>query len=418
VEQAGVVAAGMVLAGREFEVLAPGWVAIQDGRIVEVGSGRPPDQAGPVLDARHGLLTPAFVNAHTHVSDAVMKDRGFGQPFWELVMPPDGLRHRVLRETTPLVLREAVRDTLRHMVSCGTTAFADFREGGLAGVRLLKEAAVDQPIHALALGRFQRSPAQPAGALERNEGALSAEDLAEIDALLEAGDGFGLPSANEVTDEGLWQLGARVRLRDGLLAVHAAEAPGYRDRSLSRTGRGDVDRIAEHLRPNFVVHLTDATETELDRLAAAGIPVVVCPRIQGVMGLGVPRFDRMLERGMLVALGTDNVMLASPDPLRELEYSSRVIRAVRKDASSPSARELLKMATVNGARLLGRDSDLGLLEKGRLADMIVFNLGTLNLRPVHDPVASLVSRAEAGDIQAVLHAGLVVHGVLEVGARL
>jgi cytosine/adenosine deaminase-related metal-dependent hydrolase len=407
-----VIAAGIVLAGEDLEVLAPGWLLVEDGRIADIGAGRPPDQAGPVVDASDLLVVPAFVNAHTHVSDAVMKDQGFGQPFWELVMPPDGLRHRVIRATPPDVLRAAIEDTLDYMVAAGTSTFVDFREGGLDGVRLLKQAAAGRSIRAVALGRFRRSPPQPPEALERNVGRLGPADLAEVDEILVAGDGFSFPSANDATDEALEQVAHLVRSRGRLLAVHAAEASRYRGISLARTRRGDVERILDYLRPDFVVHLTDATAAELDLLAAAGARAVVCPRIQGVMGLGVPRFDWMLERGMLVALGTDNVMLSAPDMLRELDYASRAIRATRRDPRYPPAREMLRMATVNGARIIGRGDELGSLARGKRADMVMFDLDSLNLRPLHDPVASLVNRADIADIRAVVHEGRVARGAL------
>jgi cytosine/adenosine deaminase-related metal-dependent hydrolase len=143
---------------------------------------------------------------------------------------------------------------------------------------------------------------------------------------------------------------------------------------------------------DFVVHLTTATADEIDAVAKARVPAVVCPRIQGVMGLGVPRFDWMLERGMLVALGTDNLMLCGPDLLRELEYSSRVVRAIRTSATYPSARQLLQMVTVN-PRILGVTArSAGARQAGRCRCP---DAGSLNLRPVRDPVATIVNRADS-----------------------
>jgi cytosine/adenosine deaminase-related metal-dependent hydrolase len=253
--------------------------------------------------------------------------------------------------------------------------------------------------------------------LERNAGRLTDANLAEVEAILEAADGFSLVTGNDLTDEALEQVGTFVRQRGRLLAVHAAEAPGYRTISLTRTGRADVPRVLEYLRPDFVVHLTLATVDELDSVAKAGVPAVVCPRIQGVMGLGVPRFDWMLERGMLVALGTDNLMLCGPDLLRELEYSSRVVRALRTSATYPSARQLLQMVTINPARILRRDREIGSLEPGKCADAVVFDARSANLRPVRDPVATLVNRADGRDVAAVVREGRVVHGRLPTSRR-
>ena len=408
-----VVAGGLVLAGDDFQVLDPGFLVIDDdGRIAAMGEGLPPDHAGPVLDARRAIVAPAFINAHTHISDGIVKEGGFGRPYWEVVMPPDGLRHRAFRETPAATVRATMDDTLDYMVSCGTAAFVDFREGGLAGVRLLKDAAAGRGIRAIAMGRFARFPPQPLEALERNEGRLTDADVAEIEEILAVADGFSVVSANDLTDEALRQLRPVVHGRRRLLTLHVTESPPYRDISLKRTGRGDVERVLAHVHPDFVVHLTAATPAELDRLAAAGMPAVVCPRIQGVMGNGFPRFDLMLERGMLVALGTDNVMLAAPDPLREVEYSSRAIRGLRGDPGFPSAVQMLQMITINPARMLGRADDLGSLAVGKRADAVVFDAESRNLKPVRDPVATLVNRAETRDIVAVLHEGRIVHGSL------
>lgn len=401
-----------MLAGSDFEVLDPGYLVIEGGRITEVGPGRPGDRSGVVLDARDTIVAPAFINAHTHVADGIIKEVGFGHEYWDVMMPPDGLKHQALRQTAPDDVTTGIADALDCMLATGTLTFVDFREGGRSGVDMLRRASAASPVRAVALGRFGAYPPQPVEQLERNAGRLTDANLAEVEAILEAADGFSLVTGNDLTDEALEQVGTFVRQRGRLLAVHAAEAPGYRTISITRTGRADVPRVLEHLRPDFVVHLTLATVDELDSVAKAGVPAVVCPRIQGVMGLGVPRFDWMLERGMLVALGTDNLMLCGPDLLRELEYSSRVVRALRTSATYPSARQLLQMVTINPARILGRDREIGSLEPGKRADVVVFDARSANLRPVRDPVATLVNRADGRDVAAVVREGRVVHGRL------
>lgn len=401
-----------MLAGSDFEVLDPGYLVIEGGRITEVGPGRPGDRSGVVLDARDTIVAPAFINAHTHVADGIIKEVGFGHEYWDVMMPPDGLKHQALRQTAPDDVTTGIADALDCMLATGTLTFVDFREGGRSGVDMLRRASAASPVRAVALGRFGAYPPQPVEQLERNAGRLTDANLAEVEVILEAADGFSLVTGNDLTDEALEQVGTFVRQRGRLLAVHAAEAPGYRTISITRTGRADVPRVLEHLRPDFVVHLTLATVDELDSVAKAGVPAVVCPRIQGVMGLGVPRFDWMLERGMLVALGTDNLMLCGPDLLRELEYSSRVVRALRTSATYPSARQLLQMVTINPARILGRDREVGSLEPGKRADVVVFDARSANLRPVRDPVATLVNRADGRDVTAVVREGRVVHGRL------
>ena len=255
-----VLAGGVVLGGPDLAVLDEGWVEIgPDGRIRGVGGGAPKGSTAPRLDVSGCIVCPAFVNAHTHVIDGFLKEVGFGVPYWEVFMPPDGRRHRALATTDPAVVEAQLGRTLDQMIACGTSAFADFREGGRPGVELLERVAADRPIQPVTLGRFGAYPPQPPEALDTNRGVLPAEALDEITDIVDAGGGFSLIGANDLTDEALAQVAAHVDGLDGLLALHVAESPPYRETSIERTGRSDVDRVIDHLRPDFAVHLTFAT---------------------------------------------------------------------------------------------------------------------------------------------------------------
>lgn len=400
-----------ILRGPDLTASDESWIKVgEDGCISALGNI--PSESSNVLhfDASGMIICPAFLNAHTHVIDGFLKEIGFGLPYWDVFMPPDGLRHQALSLTPDEVMKEQLGQTLDQMIACGTSLFVDFREGGRPGVKLLEEVAADRPIQPLTLGRFASYPPQPPDALTSNRGVLTNDALAEVSGIVEEGAGFSLISANDLTDEALAQVATHVRSLDGLLALHVAESPPYRETSIERTGQSDVHRIVDHLEPDFAVHLTFATPEEMRRLAEADIPAVCCPRNHAVIGLGIPRFDLMLEAGMNVAIGTDNVILASPDPLAEIQFASRVIRALRADPSFPTASEMLKMITMNPARILGVDHERGSIEVGKRADLVLIDATTSNLAPVSDAVAALVNRATAADIRAVFNNGALAHG--------
>ena len=400
-----------VLVGDDLSPEGNSWVKVnQDGRISEVGTGHWKGPHITQLDASGTIICPAFLNGHTHVVDGFLKEVGFGMPYWEVFMPPDGLRHQALADASSEVVKEQLGRTLDQMVACGTSVFVDFREGGRDGVSLLEEVAADKPIQPLTLGRFSTYPPQPPEALDANDGALSQLALEEISDIVKEGAGFSLIGANDLTDEGLVQVRQHIRSRGALLALHVAESPPYREVSIERTGQSDVHRVVDYLMPDFAVHLTFATPDEMVRLAEAGIPGICCPRNHAVIGLGIPRFDLMLEAGMTVAIGTDNVILSSPDPLAEIQFASRVIRAIRKDPSFPTATDMLKMITINPARILHVDSDRGSIDIGKRADLVIIDATTQNLSPVTDPVAALINRATSADFKAVFNRGLQVFG--------
>jgi cytosine/adenosine deaminase-related metal-dependent hydrolase len=161
-----------------------------------------------------------------------------------------------------------------------------------------------------------------------------------------------------------------------------------------------------HLKPDILVHMTHASGDEMS-LAAGKAGIVVCPRANGVLGAGLPRVAEMLKCGCLVAIGTDNVMLNSPDMFRELDYLWKASHA-QGDFIEP--RELVKMATANAAKILGLDS--GWIAPGRAADLIFIDKRHADLYPVHDPYAAIVHRASKDAVRAVMAGGRLVSGEL------
>ncbi|MFL6480573.1 MAG: amidohydrolase family protein, partial [Nitrososphaera sp.] len=139
-------------------------------------------------------------------------------------------------------------------------------------------------------------------------------------------------------------------------------------------------------------------------VAKRGTGIIVCPRANGVLGAGIPRVGQMLKQNCLVAVGTDNVMLNSPDILRELDYIWKASRAT--EGEMLRAREVLKMATINAAQILRLNT--GCIETGRAADLIFIDKKHVDLYPMHDPYASIVHRLSQSSITAVMIDGRFV----------
>jgi cytosine/adenosine deaminase-related metal-dependent hydrolase len=331
---------GTVLAGPDYEPVE-GRVVVADGRIEAVE-----DAAVESTD----IVCPAFVNAHTHIGDSVAKGAGRGLTLEELVAPPDGLKHRLLEAASAEELVQAMRRSARFMAATGTSAFIDFREGGVEGVRRLREAVGGLGIEAVALGR----------------GPVDVLDVA---------DGYGAPSARDGDFEAQR---AAAREAGKPFAIHAGEADP-----------DDIDGGFD-LNPAFLVHMTHPEPRHLDRLAETEIPVVVCPRSNVATGVGVPPVAELLDR-TTVALGTDNVMLNGPSMFREMEWTAKL-----GDVSDAA---VLRMATRAGAELAGLDA--GVIEPGRAAKLVILNGDSDNLAGSADPVRTVVRRAGTADVKTV-----------------
>jgi cytosine/adenosine deaminase-related metal-dependent hydrolase len=332
---------GTILRGRSFEPIE-GRVVVEDGTIAAV------EEAPTDSDA---VVLPAFVNAHTHIGDSIAKEAGEGLDLDALVAPPDGLKHRLLRAATRAEKVTAMARSLRYMVSTGTGAFVEFREGGVEGVEMLRDALADSRLAAVVLGRET------------------------VDAM-HASDGFGASGARDADFD---RERTATREAGKLFGIHAGE----RDAA-------DINPALD-LDPDFLVHMVHPEPVHLDRVADRGVPVVVCPRSNLVTGVGLPPVDDLAER-TTVALGTDNVMLDSPSMFREMEFASKLF--------DQPAREILAMATVNGADLAGLDC--GLIEPGREARLLVLDGDSDNLAGVQDMVRAVVRRAGASDVRDVI----------------
>ena len=384
-----------LLLGRDLAYVEQGYIEIEDGIIRSTAAGTYKG-AGKKTDAKGFIVIPGFINAHTHIADSIGKDIAVEQSLDARVHPVFGAKKKILQKSSPEHLKAFIRNSAVSMMKKGIVAFADFREDELDGIRLLKDAVEGLPIKCVALGRinYYSNPMDVSG--------LPTEKEEQAKHIVEVADGFGISGANENTDSALAQY--RQLVGKKLIAIHAAESKETVEFSKLHTGRGEVDRIVEHLRPNFVVHMTNATEDEMSLVAKNGSGIVICPRANGVLGAGIPKVGQMLKQDCLVGIGTDNVMLNSPDILRELDYIWKASRAT--EGEMLKAQELLKMVTINSAQILRLNN--GCIEAGRAADLIFIDKKHADLYPMHDPYAAIVHRLSQSSIRAVMINGRFV----------
>jgi 5-methylthioadenosine/S-adenosylhomocysteine deaminase len=223
--------------------------------------------------------------------------------------------------------------------------------------------------------------------------------------------GFGPLAPWRCSDETMRRTVALAR-RWGLPThLHVAEARDEIDMLYQRTGLRHVEWLhaLEALGPDVhLVHSVWLDEGELDLVADSGALVVHCPVSNMYLASGVPAVCQMLARGIPVALGTDGPgSQNSQDMLESLKVAALLAKVSTNDANALLPLDLLRMATVDGARLLGRD-DVGRIVPGARADLTLVNLNNARSMPVHRPESALVYNAVGPDVHTVLVDGQVL----------
>ncbi len=289
----------------------------RDGTVVNIEEA--PDV---VKDPDHDVVIPAPFDAHVHAADWMFRHAGLGKPLREIVAPPNGLKHRLLKETPETALMSSVRSFLETAFKLGCVGVADFREGGVEGVKTGVSAAEGLAVEYIPMGRPTSDDPEE---VER--------ELEEISRVTEF---LGLPDVH-MPDDVLEVIGEF----DVRVYVHVNEDPSSVKRCLRDHGTTEVERALEFLEPEGLVHLTVLTERDLEALEDSSVRVVVaCPRSNSYFGVGEPDLNVLKRLPQTLLLGTDNGMALEPDPLEEARYAwlrglppSRALRAVTIDAA-------------------------------------------------------------------------------------
>ena len=387
-----------------------------------------------IIDAEGFILVPGLINSHVHIGDSIGKDISASSDLNQRIHPQYGIKKTILESTPKSQLMQMIRNTAMSMLHKGITTFVDFREGGLEGINLIQNAVENIPIKKIILGRidFNANYENTNNSTtflknSKNTGLKSqtfgkSNLIEENDVINQGGkiiencDGFGISGANEHTDEMLQLYNKiilkyeRIREREQtklkshrkkpVVAIHAAEAETAVMESVKKYKKTEIERTVSTLNPHIYIHVTNPSNSDLQLIYQNKKKIVICPRANGVLGTGLVPIRKMLDFNLELGIGTDNVMINSPDMFREMDFLIKSQRAVEKDTKFLDARKVLEMATVNGGRIFGLN--IGTIEKGFQADLLFIDKYDLDLYPIHDPHMSIVHRCTERQLKAVM----------------
>ena len=389
-------------------VIQNAFVAVEGTRIASVGTQRPEGEFERVIDGAGKVLMPGFVNAHTHVPMTLMRGYGGGHDLqsWlnDFIFPAEAKwDDRAIAAAAGLGLAE--------MIASGVTCIADMymRTGTIAKTVLEAGVSANLSVGGVYFG-------DPADFSPETCG-----DCANQKALTEewhgAGDGQILVDASihgEYTSSApLWQWMADYAQAHGLgMHVHISETVKEHEECKGRRGGLTpiqiLDRYGVWNTRAIAAHCVYTTPEDWAIMAEKGVSCVHNPWSNLKLGSGVAPIPAMAKAGVNVALGTDGVSSHnSTDLFSDLKLTAVLHNGVARDPMAFTARQALEVATVNGARALGRDT--GRIEAGRVADLILVDFDAPNLIPCHDVLENLVFSAQGANVVMNMARGKVIY---------
>ena len=395
----------------ERDEYSAGHVVIEGDRITAVGSGPLRNADGHPgarwVDATGCLATPGLVNTHDHLYQWATRGRAVDSPLfgWLTELYP------VWARMDAGIVRAAAAAALAWLARTGCTTTMDhhylFPERGGDVLAATIEAAAEVGL------RFH--PTRGSMDLGKSAGGLPPDDVVEeIDAILAATQAaierFHDPSPGSMLRVGVapcspfsvsrelltesaalarsYPPGSGVRLH-----THLAETADENDYCLEHFGCTPTDYVDSigWLGPDvWLAHGVHLDDQAISRIAATGTGVAHCPSSNARLGAGICRTRSLLDAGVPVGLGVDGAASQEASSLvGEVSAAALFARAVG-GAGAMTVREAVELGTVGGARVLGREADIGSLEPGKLADIALWRLDTLPHAGIADPVAALV----------------------------
>ncbi len=389
-------------------VIEDGAVAVADGRVVAVGKRADVlrrHSARQVIDARGRAVIPGLVNGHTHIPMVLFRgiadDLDLNEWLTKFIFPAEA------KNVTEEFVRAGTRLGLAEMIRGGTTTNCDMyyfedaiaEETERAGVRaLLGETVIDFPVPdnktwAEAMRYTERFVARwkgnrlvTAAVAPHAPYTVSEAHLREVRAF---SDRTGAPVVTHVAE-------TRKEVED-VTRDHGASPVAY----LARIGFLSPRTVAAH-----TVHLTEA---EIGLLRQHGVGSVHNPESNMKLASGVAPVPQMLRAGVPLGLGTDGA--ASNNDLSMWEAMDAAAKLHKLSSGDPkvvTAEEALAMATIGGARALHMERDIGSLEEGKRADLVVVDLDALHQTPRYQIYSHLVYATKATDVRTVVIEGRVV----------
>jgi 5-methylthioadenosine/S-adenosylhomocysteine deaminase len=377
-------------------------IGIKDDQIAYLGKMPPIGSAKTTIDAKGGIVMPGLINAHTHSPMSIYRGLADDIALFEW------LNNHIWPVEKKFVTEEnialASELSIAEMIRSGTTAFNDMyffsniteKIAVKAGMRaVLGEALIDipKPVHKISESYWKDKA-----------GTQTENDLITVSIV---------PHSPYSCSKKILKKTRAVSKKYGVIIhTHISETQSEVDHIRKEHGMTPVEYLDSigFLNGNTIaVHCVVLSDRDIDILAKRKVGIVHCPQSNLKLASGIARIGDLKKAGLTIALGTDGPASNNTlDMFCEMKMAALIHKGTSGDPSLLSAKEVVEMATINGAKALGIDHLTGSIEKGKKADIIIINTDELHLTPMYDPYSHIVYSSKGSDVDTVIINGRIV----------
>ena len=390
-------------------VIENGAVAIRGDRIIGVGTKAEIDkrfEARQRLDRPDAILAPGLIDTHTHAAMSLFRgiadDLRLQDWLTKFIFPAEA------KNVTPEFVRWGTRLGCLEMLLGGTTTFTDMYYFEDVVAEVAKEAGMRGVLGETIIGFPVADNKTPAAALQFTERYLV---RFRNDPLVVAAVAPHALYTN--SDETLKASRALANKYHAPLIIHLSETKKENDDAMAKRHMSPtrvLDSLGVWNGRSLAAHGVWLDEADMGILKARGVGVAHCPSSNMKLASGVAPVVRMLQMGLSVGLGPDGPAGSNNDfnLFEEMDLAAKLQKVSTGDPQALPAATALEMATIRGARALGMEKEIGSLEAGKRADLIMVRTDRPNAVPMYDPVSQMVYALKADDVRDVMVNGKTV----------
>lgn len=399
---------GIITVDGDNKFIKNGNLGIKDGLIDFVDAAEEvvnSFKADKVIDGKNKLVMPGLVNAHTHSAMTIFRnyagDLTLEEWLFEKIIPAEG-------KLTPEDVYWGTMLGIAEMIKSGTTCFADMYLHMDEVVKAVEETGIRAniskgPITSSVRGKGLTVDVEGCTQFYKswhNKGNGRIKVYVEIH------------SAYLFDEESLRGAAALAKELGTGIHIHILETAKEKEICAEKYGMNSPEvclKCGIFDVPVFAAHCVHLTDEEMDLFRSRGVNVVHNPTSNLKLGSGIARVPLMLDKGLNICLGTDGASSNNNmDLFEEMNLAALLHKGYNRNPVLVNAQQALRMATVNGAKAIGFDGEVGSIKKGMKADLIILDTDKPHYFPMNDAVSAVVYTGQGADVDTVIIDGNIL----------